>query len=72
MSKNPWTRAQDETEHGRAVIHVGLKTSTYGNRKLYRFVGQFAEAASVVAQVGITHDWGQEPSAQVILINGSY
>lgn len=70
--RNPWNIVdpRDADQHGRAVITTGLTAGKLkiSKERLYRVVERVADA-SVVAQVGLTREWGREASAQVVLLN---
>lgn len=72
--RNPWAEftPSEAAEHGRAVITVSRQAGghRYPRALLANAVTRYAKAASIVAQLGVSH-WGDEPSYQVILLNFS-
>lgn len=72
ISRNPWIvlPPAELTQQGRVTITTGLLADElrFSRGHLVNVVKSVA-SASIVFQVGVTHHWGREPSAQVILLN---
>jgi len=74
ISRNPWVMLPpaELAQQGRVTITTGLLADElrFSRTHLVNVVKSVA-SASIVFQVGVTHHWGKEPSAQVILLNVS-
>ena len=76
--RNPWQRRSLPDEQGCAVVTVAREATLARDVKMRwtqpyveALVRRAAEGASIVFQVGITREWGREPSMQVVMLNGS-